>query len=150
MTIFMKTRIIRTCIQGSLALVMAVLLVPASHGAGMDTRQRDLIAAAAIYTSISFSKSNRAIRRQQLPLSDAEYQRLDRLLPPRFQACIEGGFAIAFPQPEQARTLRLLMQSVTTARVPEPANASSVLAGFRKTNQWCSSRIPLWTSAILN
>ncbi len=141
---------IRTFLQGSTGLLFAILLVPVSHANDPDARQRDLIEAAAIYTSISFSKTNRSLRRQQLPLSDAEYQRLDRLLPPRFQACIEGGFAIAFPKPEQARTLRLLMQSVTSRYVSEPANADTVLAGFRKTNQWCSSRIPLWTSAILN
>jgi len=120
------------------------------HAQGPDARQRDIVQAAAIYTMLSFSESNRKARRKNLPLSEAEYQKLDRLLPPRFQACMEGGFSVAFPQPEQARTIRLLMQSIINAEVAEPANAREVLSGFTRTNQWCAARIPLWTSAILN
>lgn len=116
----------------------------------LDNRERDLIAAAAIYTSLSFSKANRQKRREELPLSEDQYQRLDQLLPPRFQACMEGGFAVAFPTMEQARTLRILLQSTVDSTVDEPPDASSVLPGFTAANQWCRSRIPLWTSAILN
>ncbi|MBL4596782.1 MAG: hypothetical protein JKX99_09420 [Robiginitomaculum sp.] len=125
-------------------------LVGPAFSAPLDARQRDLIEAAAIYTSLSFSVQNREARRKNLPLSEAEYQRLDQLLPPRFQACMEGGFAVAFPDLETARTLRQLMQSISAKQQPEPDNADIVLPGFLATNQWCSARIPLWTSAILN
>ncbi|MBL4617679.1 MAG: hypothetical protein JKY46_08265 [Robiginitomaculum sp.] len=116
----------------------------------LSEREKDIISAAAIYTSLSFSKSNRLERRKNLPLGEQQYQRLDRLLPPRFQACMEGGFAVAFASDEQARTIRLLMQSVVNSEVEEPDNAQDVIPGFVATNKWCTSRIPLWTSAILN
>jgi len=125
-------------------------MVTSAQAASLTERERDIISAAAIYTSLSFSKNNRLERRKNLPLSEEQYQRLDRLLPPRFQACMEGGFAIAFGNDEQARTIRLLMQSVVSREVKEPENAETVLPGFIKTNKWCTSRIPLWTSAILN
>lgn len=131
------------------AICIGLLATPAASNP-LSQRERNLIIAAAIYTSLSFSQSNRNARRKDLPLSEAEYQRLDRLLPPRFQACMEGGFAIAFPTKQQAQTLRLLMQSVVSSEVTEPDNSGTVIPGFQAVNQWCSSRIPLWTSAILD
>ncbi len=131
-------------------IMLLVWIGSPAVASALGERERDLIAAAAIYTSISFSEENRHARRKALPLSEEQYQRLDKLLPPRFQACMEGGFAVAFPTKKQARTLRLLMQSIIDSSVPEPENAQSVVFGFKATNQWCSSRIPLWTSAILS
>ena len=127
-----------------------LFVATSSQAASLTGRERDIISAAAIYTSLSFSKSNRLERRKNLPLDEQQYQRLDRLLPPRFQACMEGGFAVAFTSDEQARTIRLLMQSVVSHEVNEPDNAQTVIPGFVATNKWCTSRIPLWTSAILN
>ncbi|MCF6293537.1 MAG: hypothetical protein L3J04_09100 [Robiginitomaculum sp.] len=127
-----------------------LLMVTSAQATNLTERQRDIISAAAIYTSLSFSKNNRLERRKSLPLSEQQYQRLDRLLPPRFQACMEGGFAVAFANDEQARTIRLLMQSVVSWEVKEPGNAQDVIPGFVAANKWCTSRIPLWTSAILN
>ncbi|VAV94273.1 hypothetical protein MNBD_ALPHA06-215 [hydrothermal vent metagenome] len=134
----------------SIALAGCLLLAFPVQAAPLSQRDQDIIQAAAIYTSLAFSISNRQARRKKLPLSEDEYKRLDQVLPPRFQACLEGGFAVAFPKPADAQTLRLLMQSVVDSQVPEPANASLVLPGFVATNQWCTSRIPLWTSVILN
>lgn len=131
--------------------VLGFLFVAVSaQAASLGERERDIISAAAIYTSLSFSKSNRLERRKNLPLDEQQYQRLDRLLPPRFQACMEGGFAVAFVSDQQARTIRLLMQSVVSREVSEPDNAQDVIPGFVAANKWCTSRIPLWTSAILN
>ncbi len=135
---------------GALCIILFSSTTTSNVPARPDTRQRDIIQAAAIYTSIAFSKSNRRARRGALPLSDAEYQQLDQLLPPRFQACMEGGFAAAFPRAADAQILRQLMQSTIRTDITEPANAARILPGFQAVNQWCTSRIPLWTSAILN
>lgn len=117
---------------------------------GLSPYERDIIRAAAIYTALAFSQENRAKRRAQLPLSKEQYQKLDTELPPRFQACMEGAFSQNFRTEKQARDLRMLMEHTIDHSIPEPKGAEKLIPGFKASNQWCSSRIGLWTSAILN
>lgn len=141
--------------KGALLAAMVLSLPPVAAPPvqaqqGLSAYERDIIRAAAIYTALSFSPENRDKRRKQLPLSEDQYKMLDKQLPPRFQACMEGAFSQNFRTEKQARDLRMLMQHTIDRRVSEPANAAKLIPGFKSANQWCSSRIPLWTSAILN
>lgn len=149
----MSERIAKILAPVSLALCLALpSATPARAQAqqGMSSYEHNIVRAAAIYTVLAFSPENRAKRRKQLPLSKDQLLQLNKELPPRFQACMEGAFSQNFRTEKQARDLRMLMEHTISSDVPEPAGAEKLIPGFKAANKWCSSRIPLWTSATLN